>query len=672
MPFIDLNSNNTNPAASTNPAGTTNPNPSVVTTTPVAATPLPVNPNPVVTPDIGNGVRQNVGASWNQTSTELNKVQDNLASALIEKQMSTPVTTNPALPTAVTQSWSEDQAANVQPVVNPSALVESPNFTPINQTVNSVDLQSQTVTPIVEEDDNDLAEVTLGTELTDVVLDTQPSPESNSRSSIQAEETKLNPDPILDIVPAVERKLETADTFGSKETNSSLPQFEEAKPIVSAVNSTAVEQQLPKPVMSSWQPQTNQTVTAVVNTASTFSKPSIPATQSGNASTEATLAASTVESKPTVVAPLPELTSVKSQDNLQSKVYNLTDLLKQAVENGASDLHLTADYRAMVRVDGKLVPIQSQILTHQDIVSMLEEVVADHPHVDLRHDLDIDVSYALENPAARFRVNIFYQRNTIGAVFRLIPAHIRTVDELRLPAVIKEFTGLPTGLVLVTGPTGSGKTTTLAALVNSINTSEPKHIITIEDPIEYVYPKGIGLVDQRAVFIDTPDWRTALRAVLRQDPNVVLIGEMRDTETMEAALTIAETGHLVFSTLHTNSASQTIDRIIDAFPEEKQSQVRTQLASVLMAVVSQRLIPVSGGGRRVAAEIMVVTPAVRNSIREQKVYQIDNIIQTSADLGMVTMEKSLVGLVREGAISPEAAQNYANRPEDVLTYLSKN
>lgn len=424
--------------------------------------------------------------------------------------------------------------------------------------------------------------------------------------NLQEIEDKLNPDPILDVVPAADRKTDTLPTL--------LPAPNKALENINA------------------QP--------------------------------ASLATSNL-------APLNKPNAVENLQ-LQSKNYTLNELLKQAVEKGASDLHLTADYRAMVRVDGKLEELQSQVLTHENIMSMLEQVVADHDHVDLRHDLDIDVSFSITNPNARFRVNIFYQRNTIGAVFRLIPAHIRTVEELKLPPVVKEFTSLPAGLVLVTGPTGSGKTTTLAALVNSINNTEPKHIITVEDPIEYVYPKGIGLVDQRAVFIDTPDWHTALRAVLRQDPNVVLIGEMRDVETMEAALTIAETGHLVFSTLHTNSASQTIDRIIDAFPEEKQGQVRTQLASVLMAVVSQRLVPVSGGGRRVVAEVMMVTPAIRNSIREQKVYQIDNIIQTSADLGMITMEKSLVNLVREGVISPEVAQNYANRPEEILAYLNKN
>jgi twitching motility protein PilT len=374
----------------------------------------------------------------------------------------------------------------------------------------------------------------------------------------------------------------------------------------------------------------------------------------------------------TVPSPPPAQTSPSVPQGLQQKTYGLTELLSQAVARGASDLHLTAGYRALARVDGKLTQIQSQVLDHESIKGMLEEVVKDYPHVDLGQDRDLDISYELMQPHARFRVNISRQQNTLTAVFRVIAEKIRTPEELRLPQIVNEFTKLSQGLVLVTGPTGSGKTTTLAGMVNKINMAEPKHIITIEDPIEYVYPKGQALVDQRAVYVDTEDWHNALRAALRQDPDVVLIGEMRDTETMEAALQVAETGHLVFSTLHTNSAAQTVDRVIDAFPENKQSQVRTQLATTLVAVVSQRLLPVTGGGRRVAAEIMVVTPAIRNAIREGKVYQVDNMIQTGGEMGMMTMEKSLVALVREGLISTEVAQTYANRPEDLLSLLGKN
>ncbi len=369
-----------------------------------------------------------------------------------------------------------------------------------------------------------------------------------------------------------------------------------------------------------------------------------------------------------------EVSELKTEEEklaLESKRYELDDLLRQTVQLGASDLHLTAGYRAMARVDGKLEMIKSQELTHDLIYGMLERVVAPAKHVSLKDDKDIDVSYELPDKSARFRVNVGYQRGTMNATFRLIPKHIRTPEELRLPAVVKEFTKYKQGLVLVTGPTGSGKSTTLASLVNTINLTEPSHIITIEDPIEYTYPRGRALVDQRAVHIDTDSWSQALRAALRQDPDVVLIGEMRDVETMEAALQVAETGHLVFSTLHTNTAAQTIDRIIDAFPEDKQSQVRTQLSSTLMAVQSQRLLPVAGGGRRLAAEVMIVTSGIRNAIREGKVFQIDNMIQTGAELGMVTMEKSLAQLVREGQISTEMAQRFANKPEDVLSLLGR-
>jgi len=361
--------------------------------------------------------------------------------------------------------------------------------------------------------------------------------------------------------------------------------------------------------------------------------------------------------------------SIESLEAVQSGNFDLNTLLQAAVGMKASDVHLSVDYSPMARVDSKLVALGSGKLTEENLVQMLSPLVATRGKKIEEVD-DLDLSYAISEQS-RFRVNIFRQRRSIAAAFRLIPEQILTIEQLNLPGIIKQFTGYEQGFVLVTGPTGSGKTTTLASLINEINFKQPKHIITLEDPIEYVYPKGMALIDQREIKTDTESWNTALRAALRQDPDLVLVGEMRDLEAISTTMTIAETGHLVFATLHTNSASQTIDRIIDVFPEHQQNQVRTQLASVLTAVVSQRLIPLANGGRKPAVEILVATSAVRNAIRENKVYQIDNMIQTGAELGMITLEKSLVDLIRQGMLTPEDAQTYANKPDDVITLLGK-
>lgn len=354
---------------------------------------------------------------------------------------------------------------------------------------------------------------------------------------------------------------------------------------------------------------------------------------------------------------------------LVNKEYSLDEILNQAVAQGASDVHLNANYRAIARINGKLVPLQSEVLTSAKIKSMLAKVVGPRREKELDEISDLDLAYVLPGSVARFRVNIYRERESYAAVFRLIPERIPSMQELFLPNMLREFLTLEQGLILVTGATGSGKSTTIASLVNEINTQQPKHIVTIEDPIEYVYPIGQAVVSQRAVNSDTETWASALRSILRQDPDVVVIGEMRDLETISAALRVAETGHLVFATLHTNSAAQSVDRIIDVFPEYQQNQIRTQLSSVLTAVVSQKLVPVNGGSLRVAVEIMIVNAAVRAAIRESRVYQIDNMIQTGADEGMISMEKSLIEMVHQGMISPEIAQQFANKPNDLLALL---
>jgi twitching motility protein PilT len=279
-------------------------------------------------------------------------------------------------------------------------------------------------------------------------------------------------------------------------------------------------------------------------------------------------------------------------------------------------------------------------------------------------DKEFDFSFAFGD-LGRFRVNSFHERGNIAAAMRLIPNEIHTIRDLGLPDVINKFTAYPRGLVLVTGPTGSGKSTTLASVVDKINTEQARHIITVEDPIEYTHKSKKSLVVQREVHYDTFSFGAALRSVLREDPDVVLIGEMRDLETIAAAITIAETGHLVFATLHTNSASQSIDRMVDVFPPHQQPQVRSQLGNIIMAICSQRLVPALAGGRVPAVEVLIATPAVRNIIREGKTYQLEAVIQTGAEYGMQSMDRTLVNLIHGGVISYDEARNYAVDMEEL-------
>ena len=278
---------------------------------------------------------------------------------------------------------------------------------------------------------------------------------------------------------------------------------------------------------------------------------------------------------------------------------------------------------------------------------------------------ELDFSFAL-GEVARFRVNAFYQKGYLSAALRLIPNRIPTLEELHLPSTFGNLTKLRQGLILVAGPTGHGKSTTIASLINKINEEKGVHVVTVEDPIEYVYPSRKALIAQREMHLDTHSWEISLRSVLREDPDVVLIGEMRDYETIESVLTIAETGHLVFATLHTNSAAQTLDRVVGVFPESQQEQVRMQLSNILEAVLSLRLIPAAQAGRYPAIEVLLATPAVRNVIREGKTHLIDNIIQTSANVGMSTLESSLAGLIKSNKISLETALSYSLRPQDLM------
>ncbi|OGG07532.1 type IV pili twitching motility protein PilT [Candidatus Gottesmanbacteria bacterium RIFCSPHIGHO2_01_FULL_43_15] len=344
---------------------------------------------------------------------------------------------------------------------------------------------------------------------------------------------------------------------------------------------------------------------------------------------------------------------------------DMKQLLEMTARRGASDLHLMTGYPPVLRIDGVLLPVPGEpVLTPQDVEVLVFSILSSEQKDLFLANKEIDFSYGLGS--ARFRANIYYQKASLGAALRYLPQKIRTIEELFLPEICYQFVNLRRGFILVTGPTGHGKSTTLAAILNEINKTRNVHIVTIEDPIEYVYPKARSIVSQREMHTDTHSWNVALRSVLREDPDVVLVGEMRDYETIAAALTVAETGHLVFATLHTNSAAQTIDRIVDVFPERQQAQIRLQLSGTLEAVFSQRLIPAIGGGRRPATEILIATPAVQTSIREGKTHLIDNIIQTSADMGMSLLEVSLAQLVKKGAITLDTAKEYALRPEELI------
>ncbi|MBA3757874.1 type IV pilus twitching motility protein PilT [Candidatus Saccharibacteria bacterium] len=334
-------------------------------------------------------------------------------------------------------------------------------------------------------------------------------------------------------------------------------------------------------------------------------------------------------------------------------------LLDEIVKRKASDLHLQVGLPPMMRVDGALLAIHGSAPLNEEAVEILIFSLLDEDQKQiLLRDKEFDFSFAFGD-LGRFRVNAFHERGNLAAAMRLIPHEIPTIEQLGLPTIINKFTEYPRGLVLVTGPTGSGKSTTLAALVNRINSERAVHIITVEDPIEYTHVSKRAVIVQREVHYDTFSFSTALRSALREDPDVVLIGEMRDLETIAAAITIAETGHLVFATLHTNSAAQSIDRMVDVFPPHQQPQIRAQLSNILMAICSQRLIPAIGSGRIAAAEILIATPAARNIIREGKSYQLEAVIQTGAEFGMQSMDKTLVGLIHGGIISYDEARNYA-------------
>ncbi len=354
---------------------------------------------------------------------------------------------------------------------------------------------------------------------------------------------------------------------------------------------------------------------------------------------------------------------------------DIHELLSLTIKNNASDLHLMPGIPPALRIDGSLRYLSNYSpLEANQISEMIFSLLTPDQKEWLLKNKEMDFSFGFGGGTygdmGRFRTNLYFQRGVLSAAFRFLLPNIRSVEELHLPKTLSQFSDLKQGFILITGPTGHGKSTTIAAMINEINMKNATHILTIEDPIEYIYPAGKGIISQREMNIDTHTWSQALRSALREDPDVVLVGEMRDPETIAAAITIAETGHLVFSTLHTNSAAQSIDRIIDSFPPDSQTQIRMQLSATLKGIVSQRLVPLIAGGRAPACEILVGNSAIANNIREGKTHLIDSIIQTSQDQGMITLELSLASLVLAGSISLDTAKSFTSKQEELLRLVS--
>ncbi|MEK1940637.1 MAG: type IV pilus twitching motility protein PilT [Pseudomonas sp.] len=342
---------------------------------------------------------------------------------------------------------------------------------------------------------------------------------------------------------------------------------------------------------------------------------------------------------------------------------DITELLAFSAKQGASDLHLSAGLPPMIRVDGDVRRINLPALDHKQVHALIYDIMNDKQRKDFEEFLETDFSFEVPG-VARFRVNAFNQNRGAGAVFRTIPSKVLSMEDLGMGEIFKKISDVPRGLVLVTGPTGSGKSTTLAAMLDYINSNKYHHILTVEDPIEFVHESKKCLINQREVHRDTLGFSEALRSALREDPDIILVGEMRDLETIRLALTAAETGHLVFGTLHTTSAAKTIDRVVDVFPAEEKSMVRSMLSESLQSVISQTLLKKIGGGRVAAHEIMIGTPAIRNLIREDKVAQMYSAIQTGGSLGMQTLDSCLKGLVAKGLVSRDAAKEKAKTPEN--------
>jgi twitching motility protein PilT len=349
----------------------------------------------------------------------------------------------------------------------------------------------------------------------------------------------------------------------------------------------------------------------------------------------------------------------------------LKELLEATLSQRASDLHISVGHPPVLRIAGRLVPlIKRKKILPEDSQRFAFELMSEEQKERFLREKEIDFSYNFEDKA-RFRINIFFQRDNISCALRFIPSEIRNIEELNLPPILHEFVRKPQGFLLITGPSSQGKSTTLAALIDEINHTRPDHVITIEDPIEYIFEDDRAIIDQREVFRDTLSFARALKSTFREDPDVIMVGEMRDPETISTAITAAETGHLVFATLHTNTAAQTIHRVVDSFPAAQQGQIRAQLSGSLLGVISQRLVPRVKGGLIPACEVMINTPAVANLVRENKIHEVPLIIETSAEIGMISLNRYLAGLVRAKEVDLETAQKYSLNPAELRNIVRR-
>jgi len=632
-------------------------------------------------------------------STQSNQLQANANPAQLDAAQPIMPSVNPnPLPPVPEQAQNINQPYQANPVAQNQAyqvnqiqpLIPQPSQIPVSSLNSNHNLPDPVVIPLLNNSSqvNPQNVLAKNQDQAQVVPNNQIGAISNMQPMGQ-NQASYQPLPIPQSIPVAEQvNPDIINDIPVGELNSLNIPLDYTQPLAEVRSKNAVEMTIGDNDVKTFTGPALQSVTPINN----FESPANSNSQSPSQSTQSNFNYQQAQSaQPLGLNPSEPIASLKvnssglmslgdakvlTADDLNSEYVDLLpatteldELMSLAESKDASDIHFAAHYPITFRVDGQLLPITKPIdpdQAKQRALSLLNDL----QKKTYEQEKEIDFSFTSKGDT-RFRVNLFTERGNCAGALRLISKNIRTMQELELPDIFLDLIEEPHGLILLVGPTGSGKSTTLAAMLNHINLNRREHILTIEDPIEYIYPIAKSIVDQRELNADTMSWDIALKSALREDPNIVLVGEMRDLDTIASTITIAETGHLVFATLHTNSASQAIDRIIDVFPDGGKAQIRAQLANVITAVISQRLIPVQGGGRKAGLEVMLGTTAVRNAIRDAKTYQIDNIIQTSGDLGMITLEKSLVQMVKKGYITKEEAKGASVKPDEIESLMNR-
>ena len=632
-------------------------------------------------------------------STQSNQLQANANPAQLDAAQPIMPSVNPnPLPPVPEQAQNINQPYQANPVAQNQAyqvnqiqpLIPQPSQIPVSSLNSNHNLPDPVVIPLLNNSSqvNPQNVLAKNQDQAQVVPNNQIGAISNMQPMGQ-NQASYQPLPIPQSIPVAEQvNPDIINDIPVGELNSLNIPLDYTQPLAEVRSKNAVEMTIGDNDLKTFTGPALQSVTPINN----FESPANSNSQSPSQSTQSNFNYQQAQSaQPLGLNPSEPIASLKvnssglmslgdakvlTADDLNSEYVDLLpatteldELMSLAESKDASDIHFAAHYPITFRVDGQLLPITKPIdpdQAKQRALSLLNDL----QKKTYEQEKEIDFSFTSKGDT-RFRVNLFTERGNCAGALRLISKNIRTMQELELPDIFLDLIEEPHGLILLVGPTGSGKSTTLAAMLNHINLNRREHILTIEDPIEYIYPIAKSIVDQRELNADTMSWDIALKSALREDPNIVLVGEMRDLDTIASTITIAETGHLVFATLHTNSASQAIDRIIDVFPDGGKAQIRAQLANVITAVISQRLIPVQGGGRKAGLEVMLGTTAVRNAIRDAKTYQIDNIIQTSGDLGMITLEKSLVQMVKKGYITKEEAKGASVKPDEIESLMNR-